>query len=118
VNINPTTIELAGVTDDLLATFDKTAVILEERETADGQGGSWKAWHTARTEACRVVPVVVREFTAAGTNYRPVGDLEILVRKEATITTAHRVLVEGKTWAVVSVTPRHTHARVVLGGVL
>lgn len=118
MDIIPAQFEMDGMTESVVATFNASCVILAERQDNDGQGGTRKSWAAIGSEACRFVPVKVREQVLGGAAYEPIGDLEMLVRKEAQITTANRVEGEGKTWAVLSVTPRHTHARIILGGIL
>ena len=95
--------------------FNDGGVSLHRQQVFDNIN---KIWAAIGSEACRFVPVKVREQVLGGAAYEPIGDLEMLVRKEAQITTANRVEGEGKTWAVLSVTPRHTHARIILGGIL
>lgn len=118
MDIIPAQFEMDGMIESVVATLNASCVILAERQDADGQGGTRKSWSAIGSEACRFVPVKAQKVTSNGTTYEPIGDLEMLVRKDAPITTANRIQGDGRTWAVLSVTPRHTHARIILGGTL
>lgn len=112
----PTPQEAAEIANALAETFTERCTILERRADSDGQGGIIPIWGVVADCACRTVPVRQTVQSTDGTVYGPRGDLDMLLPLNTQITDENRVMVNGRTWAVLTVLLRSSHIRVSLGG--